>query len=93
MTFVVDKTIFRYGTVIATSNCGAEMEVAVEVKMSNSVSLRKAVLELIKESGSNSTVESQTSENTENDKQHDPNLRDSRHPKSSQFEFILKGVL
>ncbi len=69
------------------------MEAAVEVAMSSRITLRKAVLELLKQSGSNSTVESQISENAENSKRHDPNWRDSRHPKLSEFELALKNVL
>jgi hypothetical protein len=79
--------------VIAPSKIGAEMEVAVEVDMSSTVTLRKAVLELLKKTGSNSTVESQSSENAENSKRRDPNLRESRHPKLSEFELALKNVL
>ena len=38
------------------------MEVAVEVDMSSRLTLRKAVVEILKQAGSNSTVESQISD-------------------------------
>jgi hypothetical protein len=71
--FVVEKIESRYGTVIATYKFGAEMEVAGEVKMSSRMTLRKAVLEVMKQSGSNSTVESP--------KQPDRNSEDLRKEK------------
>jgi hypothetical protein len=52
------------GTVIAINICGAEMEVAVEVDMSSRMTLRKAVVEILKQAGSNSTVQSQISDKT-----------------------------
>lgn len=42
--------------------CGAEMEVAVEVDMSSRMTLRKAVVEILKQAASNSTVQSQISD-------------------------------
>ena len=60
------------------------MEVAVEVDMSSRITLRKAVLELLKKTGSNSTVESQISENAGNNKQHDRNSRNSRERNSDE---------
>ncbi len=56
------------------------MEVAVEVEMSSRITLRKAVLELLKKTGSHSTVDPQISENAE--KQHDRNMRESNELKS-----------
>jgi hypothetical protein len=50
------------GTFIATSKYGAEMEVAVEVDMSSRMTLRKAVIEILKKAGSNSTDESKVSD-------------------------------
>jgi ribosomal protein S3AE len=50
------------GTVIAVFKCGAEMEVAVEVDMSSRMTLRKAVVEILKQAASNSTVQSQISD-------------------------------
>lgn len=73
-----------YGTFIATNKCGAEMEVAVEVVMSSRMTLRKAVIEILKEAGSNSTVESQISEDAE--KQHD---QDTVQSSESRFKWML----
>jgi hypothetical protein len=56
--------------VIAASNIGAENGRAVEVDMSSRITLRKAVLELLKKTGSDSTVQSQISGNAE--KQQEP---------------------
>jgi hypothetical protein len=72
--------------VIATSNIGAENGRAVEVDMSSRITLRKAVLELLKKTGSNSTVQSQISENAE--KQHDPNTLDSNESKSRWMFYL-----
>ena len=55
----------RCGTVIAANIYGAEMEVAVEVDMSSRMTLRKAVVEILKQAGSNSTVQSQISDKNE----------------------------
>jgi hypothetical protein len=72
--------------VIATSNIGAENGRAVEVDMSSRITLRKAVLELLKKPESNSTVESQSSENAE--KQHDQNTVDSNKSKSRWMFYL-----
>ena len=54
--------------------------------MSSTVTLRKAVLKLLKKSGSDSTVEPHISENAE--KQHDPNMRDSNELKSRWIYYV-----
>lgn len=73
-----------YGTFIATNKCGAEMEVAVEVVMSSRITLRKAVLELLKKSGSNSAADRQISEDAE--KQLD---QDTVQSSESKFKWML----
>jgi hypothetical protein len=74
--------------VIAASNIGAENGRAVEVDMSSRITLRKAVLELLKKTGSDSTVQSQISENAE--KQQDRDTLDSNESKS-RWVFYLNS--
>lgn len=56
--------------------------------MSSRITLRKAVLELLKKTGSNSTEQSQISENAE--KQHDQNTLESNESKS-RWVFYLNS--
>ncbi|MCI0442310.1 hypothetical protein L0152_03710 [bacterium] len=56
--------------------------------MSSRKTLRKAVLELLKKTGSNSTEQSQISENAE--KQHDQNTLESNESKS-RWVFYLNS--
>jgi hypothetical protein len=74
--------------VIAISNIGAENGRAVEVDTSSRITLRKAVLELLKKTGSDSTVQSQISENAE--KQQDRDTLDSNESKS-RWVFYLNS--
>ena len=54
--------------------------------MSSRITLRKAVLELLKKTGSNSTMQSQISENAE--KQHDRNTLVSNEVKSGWVSYL-----
>jgi len=60
------------------------MEVAVEVDMSSRITLRKAVLELLKKSGSNSAADRQIPEDAE--KQHD---QDTVQSSELKFKWML----
>jgi hypothetical protein len=60
------------------------MEAAVEVDMSGRVTLRKAVLELLKQSSTNFRAERQISEDAE--KQHD---RNSIESSESKFKWMF----
>jgi hypothetical protein len=60
------------------------MEVAVEVDMSSRITLRKAVLELLKKAGSNSVADRQIAEDAE--KRHD---QDTVHSSESNFKWMF----
>ena len=69
---------------IALYKAGAEMEAAVEVVMSSRITLRKAVLELLKKAGPNSTAVRQISEDVE--KQQD---RNALELSESKFKWMF----